>query len=234
MSSREDHGRYRGRRRAPAPPRSRYAAVGLTALAGAGVVALGTSALPHHSASTSLTASSAAGSFTLDDLTNRQASADRANRATDRTDATSTTDPAIGGLWLLPLHNYTVATPFGGHDTAVQPGIVLAARNGMPFVAAHAGTVTLARFAGGTGYTIVIDTGSGTQIVYGHADRMLVREGQKVQAGDVIGLVGTSGYAYGSQLFFEVRRDSAPVDPVAFLLARGVDLTKATPAVDLP
>src|SRR5436305_13167361 len=47
VSSREDRGRYRGRRRAPAPPRTRYAAVGLTAFVGAGVVALGTQvALP--------------------------------------------------------------------------------------------------------------------------------------------------------------------------------------------
>ena len=94
--------------------------------------------------------------------------------------------------------------------------------------------MALARFAGGTGYTIVLDTGNGTQVVYGHADRLLVHEGQKVQAGDVIGLVGTSGYSYGSSLFFEIRRDNAPVDPATFLLARGVDLNKATQAVDLP
>ena len=206
--------------------------MGLTAFVGAGVVVLGTAALPHHAAPSTLTASNASTAFTLDDLNSRQASVDRANRATDRT-APSTVDPAVEGLWLLPLHNYTVAMPFGAHDASVQPGITLSAGNGTPFVAAHAGTVTLARFAGATGYTIVIDTGNGTQILYGHADRLLVHEGQKVQAGDVIGLVGTSGYAYGSQLFFEVRRDSAPIDPVAFLLARGVDLNKATQAVDL-
>jgi murein DD-endopeptidase MepM/ murein hydrolase activator NlpD len=207
--------------------------VGLTAFVGAGVVVLGTAALPHNSAHPTLTASNATTAFTIDDLNSRQASVDRANRA-DRAGAASTVDPAIEGLWQLPLHNYTVAMPFGGHDASVQPGITLSARNGTPFVAAHAGTVTLARFAGATGYTIVIDAGNGTQIVYGHADRMLVHEGQKVQAGDVIGLVGTSGYAYGSQLFFEVRRDNTPIDPVAFLLARGVDLNKATQAIDLP
>src|SRR5690242_8575017 len=42
VSSREDSGRYRGRRRAPTPPRARYAAVATTALVGAGMVALAT------------------------------------------------------------------------------------------------------------------------------------------------------------------------------------------------
>ena len=195
---------------------------------------LGTAGLSHPTAHPAHTASNASAAFTIDDLTNRQASVDRVNRATDRAGAASTVDPAIEGLWLLPLHNYTVAMPFGGHDARVQPGITLSATNGTPFVAAHGGTVALARFAGGTGYTIVLDTGNGTQVVYGHADRLLVHEGQKVQAGDVIGLVGTSGYSYGSSLFFEIRRDNAPVDPATFLLARGVDLNKATQAVDLP
>jgi len=235
VSSREDRGRYRGRRRAATSPRSRYAAVGLTAFVGAGVVALSGAALAQPSAHpATLSAGNGAAAFTVDDLTNRQTAADRANRATDRTASPSTVDQAIEGLWLLPMHNYTVAMPFGGQDGNLHAGVTLAARNGTPFVAAHAGTVTLARFAGATGYTVVIDTGTGTKLVYGHADRLLVHEGQKVEAGDVIGLVGTSGYAFGSQLFFEVQRDGAAVDPVAFMVVRGVDLKQATQAVDLP
>jgi murein DD-endopeptidase MepM/ murein hydrolase activator NlpD len=215
----------------------------MTAFVGAGVVVLGTATLSHAPSHQSLHPSKASAAFTLDDLNSRQVSVDRANRATDPRGvptanqagtAASTVDPVADGLWLLPLHNYTMAMPFGVHDATVQPGVTLAAHNGTPFVAAHSGTVTLARFAGATGYTIVIDTGSGAQVVYGHADRLLVREGQKVQAGDVIGLVGTSGYSYGSSLFFEIRRDNTSVDPAAFLLARGVDLNKATQAVDLP
>src|SRR5205814_5883667 len=84
VSSREDRGRYRGRRRAPAPPRTRYAAVGLTAFVGAGVVALGTQvALPgsSHSDTAGLTAANAAAAFTFSDLADRQAAVDRANRS---------------------------------------------------------------------------------------------------------------------------------------------------------
>ena len=60
----------------------------------------------------------------------------------------------------------------------------------------------------------------------------MVKEGQHVEAGDVIGLVGSTGYAFGSQLFYEVEHNGTAIDPVAFMLSRGVDLTKATQAID--
>jgi murein DD-endopeptidase MepM/ murein hydrolase activator NlpD len=231
VSSREDRGRYRGRRRAPSPPYTRYAVVVTGAFLGAGVVAMGTAAaLPGTSSDTGLTASSASGAFTVADLNARQAAADRANRATDRTGPT-TPDAVDAGLWLLPLHNYTVAAPFGAH-AGVHPGVSLAAQEGTPFVAAHSGKVVLARYSGGLGLTVVIDTGNGMTITYGHASRLLVHEGQQVQAGDLVGLVGSSGYTYGSALYYEVQRDGKQIDVVAFMLTKGVDLTKATEAVN--
>ena len=232
MSSREDTGRYRGRRRAPSTPYTRYAVVVTGAFLGAGVVAMGSAAaLPGTNSDSGLTATSVSGAFSVADLNARQATADRANRATDRTNpaASDVLDP---GLWLLPLHNYTVAAPFGAHATGVHPGISLAAQEGTPFVAAHSGKVVLARYSGALGLTVVIDTGNGTTITYGHASRLLVKEGQKVEAGDLIGLVGNSGYTYGSTLYYEIERDGKPIDAVAFMLTKGIDLTKATEAVD--
>jgi murein DD-endopeptidase MepM/ murein hydrolase activator NlpD len=208
--------------------------VGLTAFFGAGVVALGTAAaLPGTSTdSTGLTATSASGAFTVSDLADRQAATDRANRAANRTNPASTVDNPDTGLWLLPLRAYTVAAPFGGHGASAHPGMILAAHEGTPFVASHAGTVVLARWAGSTGYTVVIDVGNGTRLVYGNSARLMVKEGQHVEAGDMIGLVGSTGYAFGSQLFYQVQRTGAPVDPVAFMLTHGVDLAKATQAID--
>jgi len=233
VSSREDRGRYRGRRRAPTPPRTRYAAVGLTAFVGAGVVALGTAAaLPGTSADTTgLTATNASAALTLGDLADRQAASDRANRATDRANPAAVDSPDTG-LWLLPLRTYTVTSAFGGHGASAHPGMILAAREGVPFVASHAGTVVLARWAGGTGNTIVIDVGNGTRIVYGNSARLMVKEGQHVEAGDVIGLVGSTGYAFSSQLYYEVERSGTAIDPVPFLLSRGVDLAQAKQAID--
>ena len=230
MSSREDRGRYRGRRRAPSPPYTRYAVVVTGAFLGAGVVAMGSAALPGTTPDSGLTATSASGAFTVNDLNARQAAADRANRATDRTSPASP-DAVDAGLWLLPLRNYTVAAPFGAH-AGIHPGISLATQEGTPFVAAHSGKVVLARYSGGLGLTVVIDTGNGTTVTYGHASRLLVHEGQQVEAGDLVGLVGSSGYAYGSTLYYEVQRDGKPIDAVTFMLTKGVDLTKATEAVD--
>jgi len=202
------------------------------AFLGAGVVATGAgAALTGTTGDSGLTAASASGAVTTADLGARQAAADRANRAADRANPAAP-DAVDANLWLLPLRNYTVAAPFGSHAAAVHPGITLTAQEGAPFVAAHSGKVVLARYSGGLGLTVVIDTGNGTTITYGHASRLLVKEGQHVEAGDLIGLVGSSGYAYGSSLYYEVQRDGKPLDTVAFMLTKGVDLTKATSALD--
>jgi murein DD-endopeptidase MepM/ murein hydrolase activator NlpD len=188
-------------------------------------------AFPGTSADTGQTAFSASSAFTTADLANRQAAADRANRAADRTDPAAQ-NAVDAGLWLLPLRGYTITPTFGGHATTAHLGVDLTAQEGLPFVAAHDGKVVLARYSGALGYTVIIETSNGTRIVYGHSSRLLVREGQNVQAGDVIGLVGSSGYAYGSELYYEVQRDGKSVDAMAFMLSKGVDLAKGTQAID--
>src|SRR5439155_15963674 len=106
----------------------------------------------------------------------------------------------------------------------------LAVAEGTPYVAAHAGTVVLARFSGGNGYEIVIDGGNGLTTIYGHSSALLAHEGQKVEAGQVIGLTGNSGYSLGPRLLFAVQQNGKAVDPVAFLLSKGIDLAHATQA----
>jgi murein DD-endopeptidase MepM/ murein hydrolase activator NlpD len=230
VSSREDAGRYRGRRRAPSPPRARYAAVVTTAFVGAGVVALGSAVSMDTKADgpdlSSATMSSAAFAASGAD---RQA-VDRASRSDARSTAT-TPDQIASDLWLLPLKNYTVAAPFGqtGGD---QGGIDLAAHEGMPYFAAHSGTVKLARYDGAFGYSVVIDAGNGVSLVYAHSSQLLVHEGQRVEAGEPLGLVGCSGYAFTTHLHFEVQQHGTPVNPLPFLLAHGVDLANGTSAVD--
>jgi murein DD-endopeptidase MepM/ murein hydrolase activator NlpD len=108
----------------------------------------------------------------------------------------------------------------------------LALAEGTPFVAAHGGTVVLARSYGGYGLCIEIDTGNGITTVYGHASALLVREGQKVDAGQAIGLVGSTGFSFAPQLHFEIRQHDNAVDPASFLLSRGVDLVNKTQAID--
>ncbi len=230
MSSREDTGRYRGRRRAPSPPRARYAAVVTTAFVGAGVVALGTAAsMPDmHADGPDLNSAAMSSAAFADSGADRQAAVDRASRS-DRTMA-STQDQGVPDLWQLPLKGYTVAAPFG--DSGDLNGIDLATHEGVPYFAAHSGTVKLARYDGALGYCVVIDAGNGINLVYAHSSQLLVHEGQKVEAGDPLGLVGSSGYSFLTHLHFEVQQHGTPIDPRPFLLAHGVDLASGTSAVD--
>jgi murein DD-endopeptidase MepM/ murein hydrolase activator NlpD len=229
VSSREDSGRYRGRRRAPTPPRSRYAVVVTTAFVGAGIVALG-AAHSMHSGTTNPAALTA--NFTGSDA-ERAAGLARADRGTARVDLlNNTTDQVAGDLWMLPMQHYTVSTPFSLDKTSLHPGVDLAAKAGTPYYATHAGTVKLARAYGGYGYAVLLDLGDGATILYGHSSKIYVTEGQQVLAGEVLGLVGDSGYAFGDGLYFEVRVNDKAVEPKAFLLQRGVDIDNSTQPVD--
>ena len=219
MSSyREDNGRYRGRRRAPTPPRARYAAVVTTAFVGAGIVAIGAaSALPDHTADPSALVAHDTAVSSSADLANRQSTVDRANRS----DARDTTN-AVADVWRLPLQQYKVSTPFG--QNSLHQGMNLAAPEGTLYIASHGGVVTLARYDGGLGYTVVVDLGGGITITYGHSAKILVHEGQRVQAGDTLGLVGASGYAFDNGLYFEIRVNNKAVNPVTYLNPYGIDV----------
>ena len=55
------------------------------------------------------------------------------------------------------------------------------------------------------------------QVFYAHLKKILIKQGQFVKPGQIIGEVGRSGRARGVHLHFELRKDSQPVDPLAFL-----------------
>ncbi len=70
------------------------------------------------------------------------------------------------------------------------------------------------------GNLVVIDHGSGWHSAYGHLDKVTVKTGEKVRAGERIGLGGSTGEATGTELHFEIRKDGQPVDPAPKL---GID-----------
>jgi murein DD-endopeptidase MepM/ murein hydrolase activator NlpD len=85
-------------------------------------------------------------------------------------------------------------------------------------MAAAAGTVRFAGRQGQLGMTVEIDHGYGYVTRYGHASKLLVRNGQKVSRGDVIAQVGKSGLATSSHLHYEVVVEGTPVNPMNFVL----------------
>jgi murein DD-endopeptidase MepM/ murein hydrolase activator NlpD len=96
-------------------------------------------------------------------------------------------------------------------------GLDLAAPSGTPIRAAAAGQVVAAGTQGGYGLTVDIRHGNGSVTRYAHQSRLLVRSGQVVAAGQVIGLVGSTGYSTGPHLHFEVRTSAGPIDPTLWL-----------------
>lgn len=96
-------------------------------------------------------------------------------------------------------------------------GIDIAAQEGSPVLAAASGTVRRAGLRGGYGNAVEIDNGQGISTLYGHASRLAVKEGDRVEAGEPIAFVGQTGRATGPHLHFEVRKDGKPTDPQAAL-----------------
>jgi murein DD-endopeptidase MepM/ murein hydrolase activator NlpD len=223
VEQRHPRGRYRGRRRVPKAPRNRYAAVMTTALVGAGVVALGAGAAmpdlrqPAEPAGLALVDASAEG-----DLANRVAG-ERASRS-DARGVGATAQQSAPNVYVLPLRSYTITSKFGPRWGRNHPGIDLGAPEGTPYYSIARGKVILARWNGGYGYCIMIDHGGGVVSVYGHSSKILVREGQTVEAGDVIGRVGNTGYSFGSHLHLEIRLNDKQVDPIPYLKSKGADV----------
>jgi murein DD-endopeptidase MepM/ murein hydrolase activator NlpD len=94
-----------------------------------------------------------------------------------------------------------------------HPGIDFAAKQGTPIYATADGVVKLAQNNGGYGNCVFIDHLYGFESRYGHLQKILIRSGQRVERGDIIGLVGKSGIATAPHLHFEVHYKGKEVNP---------------------
>jgi murein DD-endopeptidase MepM/ murein hydrolase activator NlpD len=100
---------------------------------------------------------------------------------------------------------------------AMHSGMDFRAPSGFPARATASGTVTWAGWNGGYGRMVEIDHGNGLSTRFAHLSRIEVKEGQKVETGDVLGQVGSSGRSTGPHLHYEVRKDGEAVDPLRFI-----------------
>jgi murein DD-endopeptidase MepM/ murein hydrolase activator NlpD len=98
-----------------------------------------------------------------------------------------------------------------------HPGIDIAAPTGTPVRAGAAGTVTFAEWDPEYGLLVVLDHGMGIETRYGHNSRINVAVGDRVERGQIISAVGSTGRSTAPHLHFEIRRDGAPIDPRKYL-----------------
>lgn len=108
--------------------------------------------------------------------------------------------------------------PVTGESIRFHAGVDLADRSGSKIYAAAAGTVAkLENDWDGLGLNLVIDHGNGYTTRYSHLSGALAEEGDLVEQGQLIALMGSSGYSTGSHLDFRVYLDGLPIDPMGVL-----------------
>ena len=131
-------------------------------------------------------------------------------------------EKAWQGAFEYPLVGDVVTTaPFGqrrsyngGPVTSYHSGQDLDGETGTPVYAPAAGTVVLAEALQVRGQVVILDHGLGVMSGYWHLSQIDVSEGQVVERGDLIGLMGNTGLSTGAHLHWEMRVGGIPVDPM--------------------
>jgi len=130
--------------------------------------------------------------------------------------------PTSSGQFIWPVKGRITSTfgyrrnpMWGGRN--FHTGLDIANSYGLPISAADSGEIIFAGWWDGYGKAVVIDHGHGTSTLYGHMSRLYASTGQTVSKGQVIGLLGSTGYSTGPHLHFEVRKSGKPVNPRPFL-----------------
>ncbi|NMA65111.1 MAG: peptidoglycan DD-metalloendopeptidase family protein [Clostridiaceae bacterium] len=141
--------------------------------------------------------------------------------------ASSTGTKYTGGVMTWPTPGYYgISSPFGYRIHPIlkyrkfHGGVDINAPMSANIVAASSGTVIWSGWrSGGSGNTVIIDHGGGVTTLYLHIKNggLLVKEGQKVKAGQTIAKVGSTGLSTGPHLHFEVRINGERQDPMKYI-----------------
>ena len=130
----------------------------------------------------------------------------------------------IGGEFLWPTPGYyTITSPFGMRFHPIlktyrmHSGMDIGAPMGADVVAANSGVVTASSYLSAAGNAIIIDHGGGVCTLYGHASELIAQVGDRVEKGDVIMKIGSTGLSTGPHLHFGISINGQYVDPLPYL-----------------
>ncbi len=107
--------------------------------------------------------------------------------------------------------------PFSGEGVETHKGVDIRASWGSPVKAMAKGEVEFAGLRGGFGNCIMLKHGNGFETLYGHLSKILVSVGEKIEIGQQIGNVGSTGRSTGPHLHYEVHKNGEKIDPKNFL-----------------
>ena len=116
------------------------------------------------------------------------------------------------GEWAFPLPGCHIISPYGGRRG--HSGVDIKTKANDNIYAAFDGVVTMSAPHYGYGNCIVIKHAEGLETLYSHQSKNLVKVGQKVKAGELIGLTGRTGRATTPHLHFEVKWNGRHFNPV--------------------
>ena len=136
----------------------------------------------------------------------------------------NTSSSTVGGItWKVPI-NYTAFTsPFGYRIHPIYGtkkyhyGVDLAAPTGTPIYATRSGTVDTATYGSSGGYYVQINHGDGFRSIYLHMTHYIVKAGQYVTQGQVIGYCGSTGASTGPHLHFGISYNGSYVNPANYI-----------------
>ena len=135
----------------------------------------------------------------------------------------SSSNVTVGSSWLVPCSYRMVSSPFGFRESPTtgastyHQGVDLAAPAGTPIIASRGGTVTVAGYSNSAGYYVTINHGDGFSSIYMHMTNYVVSSGQKVNQGQTIGYVGSTGISTGNHLHFGIAQNGAYVNPCNYV-----------------
>jgi len=187
--------------------------------------------LPENPSSITMEQRAAAFELDIDDIvTGGQPAATEAATATpEPSDWRKTIEPnrpvvapaGFNGTFAWPVDGRLLSSFGSKGGGKVNDGLNIGVPEGTPIRASADGVIAYSGDEIGVfGGLILINHGAGWVTAYGHADKLNVTRGQKVRAGEVIGLAGDSGYVSEPQLHFEIRKNRKPVNPVNHLPSR--------------
>lgn len=122
-----------------------------------------------------------------------------------------------GYCWPVDTGYRQYVSSFWG-DGRGHKGYDIAASKGTPILSVYGGKVVSVNSSGDAyGLHFVIDHGNGIKTLYAHCSKLYVSVGDRVERGEVVGLVGATGRVTGTHLHFEVYRNGAPTDPMNYI-----------------
>lgn len=128
-----------------------------------------------------------------------------------------------GVTWLVPCKYKRMSSAYGWRIHPVYGGkkfhygIDLANSSGTPIIATRDGKVTVAKYSSSAGYYVTLNHGDGFSSQYMHMTHYIVKVGQSVSAGQVIGYMGSTGASTGPHLHFSILYNGSHVNPANYI-----------------